>query len=90
MQLPLFILLNFAALLPVYYFDRKNISTHIGLGITGHVLIYFVEFVPLLLGFWEYNIGPQIWKYPPLIFLLYFPFLSFSYFFANKIFGLEK
>mgnify|MGYP001610837169 CR=1 FL=1 len=84
-----FLLINFTILAIVYYADRKNIRTHIGLGFTAFVLIFFVEIIPLMLGFWEYHIGPKIWRYAPHIFLLYFPFLSFSYFFANKLFKLE-
>lgn len=86
----IFVFINFIILAIIYYIDRKNIITHLGLGFTAFILIFFVEIVPVTLGFWEYHIGPKIWKYAPHIFLLYFPFLSISYFFSNKLFRIEE
>ena len=84
-----FLLLNLAGLLVIFYVDRKNIKTYIGLGLTAFAFVFVIEILPLIWGFWTYHVGPKIWKYSIPIYLLFFPFVSFSYFFANKIFSVE-
>lgn len=85
-----FLLLNLAGLLAIFFIDRKNIRTYIGLGLTAFALVFIIEILPLLWGFWTYHVGPKIWRYSIPVYLLFFPFIGFSYFLANRIFGLEQ
>lgn len=85
-----FLALNLAGLIAIFYIDRKNIKTYIGLGLTAFALVFIIEILPLLWGFWTYHAGPKIWRYSIPVYLLFFPFIGFSYFFANKIFSLEQ
>ncbi|MBI2176235.1 hypothetical protein HYU40_02695 [Candidatus Woesearchaeota archaeon] len=85
-----FLLLNLTGLIVIFFIDRKNIKTYIGLGLTAFALVFVIEILPLLWGFWTYHVGPKVWMYSIPVYLLFFPFISFSYFFANKIFSLEQ
>ncbi len=89
MELFAFVLMNIAAMLVIYYIDRKNIKTYLGLGITAFIFVAIFEMIPVIFGYWQYLAEPKIWEYPVFIFFLYFPFMAFAYFFANKIFRIE-
>ena len=85
-----FFILNLAALVVIYYIDRKNLTIHLSLGIMAFFAAIAFEIVPILGGFWVHHSTPKIGLFSVYSFLLYFPFISFSYFLANKIFRIEE
>jgi len=89
MQHYVFLIINIAVLLVIYYVDRKNIKTHLWLGIIAFFGAIAFEIIPLLMGFWTHYSQPKIWIFSVYSFILYFPFISISYFLGKKLFRLE-
>ncbi|HIH31231.1 TPA: hypothetical protein HA235_00840 [Candidatus Woesearchaeota archaeon] len=86
MEHSIFLLINFALMGIVYYIDRENILDHIVLGILAFFGAIVFEIIPIMFGFWTHYSEPKIWLLSLYSFLLYFPFISFSYFLARKVF----
>jgi len=84
-----FLIINIIILLLIYYFDRKHLKDHIILGVLAFFGAIAFEIIPLLLGFWSHNSTPKIWIFSVYSFILYFPFISISYFLANKLGGYD-
>ena len=85
-----FFLMNIGILLIVYYFDRKKIKDHLILGIIAFFGAIAFEILPILLGFWTHHAEPKVWIFSVFSFLLYFPFISFSYFAANRLLSIKE
>ncbi len=85
MEHAVFVLLNFGILLSLLIADRGRAREYVLLGAFGLMCAFIFETVTTALGFWHHVSVPQIPLVSLYTWLLYAPYLSFSYFVGNAL-----
>jgi len=86
----IFLAANLLVLVVVLYFDRKNLKNHAWLWIVGLAAALVFENITTYLGFWFYHSEPKAGLVAMYTWLLYVPYLSFTYFIGNLFAGDKK
>ncbi len=80
-----FVLFNFTILAFILYFDRKNIKNYVIIGIVGLITSFAFENLTTYLGFWYYHSKPLALYFSFYTWILYVPYLSYTYFVVNRL-----
>ena len=80
-----FLILNFALLFTIVFYDKKKWKSYLALGILAMLLDFFFEVLPLSAGIWQYHSEPMVFGLSLYAWLLYVPYLGFCYFAANRV-----
>ena len=69
----------------IVWIDRGNAKTYLKLGIFAIVLDLIWDPIGLYFGLWYYNTWPQVLGISVYTLVLYLHYLTFCYFFGNKL-----
>jgi len=77
-------------LILILWIERKNVKKYVYLGVFTVILAAVWEPIGAYIGLWYYVSQPQFFGVSVLTLLLYFHWVSFSYFLGNRVSGRFK
>lgn len=81
----IFFLLITAPFLMILWIDRKNLRTYVQLGLFAVILDLIWDPIGIHFNLWYYNSLPQVFGVSIYTLILYVHYLTFCYFFGNRL-----